>query len=327
MAEKIATAKQHKENTALQQDRFNLTSLIYPLFVKDGKGIKEEIPSMPSVYRFSIDTLTEEAGKAWESGISTVLLFGLAEKKDEYGSEAYRDGNIVSKAVSVLKKNFPTLIIITDVCLCAYTSSGHCGILKDSYSDTTSVHIDEEATLLKLATMALSHAAAGADYVAPSAMVDEQVKTIRHVLDKSGYQNTKIMGYSTKFASQFYGPFRDAANSAPEFGDRKTYQVNYADRKRALTEVGNDINEGADIVMIKPALCYLDVIREAKTEFNYPLAAYNVSGEYAMVKMGARLGFWDERKMVSEIITSIKRAGADIIITYHALDIAQWLSR
>jgi len=280
---------------------------------------------MPGVYRFSIDTLVKEAGKAWESGITRVLLFGLAEEKDEYGSAAYKNGNIVNRAVSVLKKNFPTLIVMTDVCLCAYTSHGHCGMLKDSYSDAVSVRINKEATLLKLATMALSHAAAGADYVAPSAMVDEQVKAIRYALDKNGYQNTKIMGYSTKFASQFYGPFRDAANSAPEFGDRRAYQVDYADRERALTEVGNDINEGADIVMIKPALCYLDIIREAKAEFDYPLAAYNVSGEYAMVKMGARLGLWDERKMVSEIMTAIKRAGADIIITYHALDIAQWL--
>lgn len=301
----------------------DISSLIYPLFVKKGIGIKEEIASMPGIYRFSVDTLIEEVGFVYKRGIDKVLLFAVSDAKDEFGTSAYEQDNLISGSIIELKKNFPDLIIMTDICLCAYTSHGHCGILKDS----AKVYIDNEKTLKALAEMALSHAAAGADYVAPSAMAKQQVRAIRHALDRNGYKDTKIMGYSAKFASEFYGPFRDAARSAPRFGDRRGYQLSPDDRSAALKEVEEDIAEGADIIMIKPALGYLDIIRQARERFSHTLAAYNVSGEYAMVKAGTAFGYWDEQRMVNEIITSIKRAGADIIITYHARDIAKWHHR
>jgi porphobilinogen synthase len=299
--------------------KLKLTSLVFPVFVKAGKGLREAIPSMPGCYRFSPDVLLEEIERLRELGIDKILLFGLPETKDEYGSDAYKDGNIVSSAVKLLKQRFPKLIVMTDVCLCAYTSHGHCGILNRSKI------IDSNATLKALAKTAVSHAATGADYVAPSAMAEGQVGAIRKALDKNGYRDTKIMGYSAKFASQFYGPFRDAADSAPKFGDRKQYQLAWTDREKALTEIEDDIKEGADIVMVKPALAYLDIIREVKNKFKHTLAVYNVSGEYAMVKAGSEAGYWDEKKMVFEIMAAIQRAGADIIITYHAPDIAKWL--
>ncbi|MFH1868613.1 MAG: porphobilinogen synthase [Candidatus Omnitrophota bacterium] len=301
--------------------RDNIGSLVYPLFIKKGIGVKEEIASMPGQYRFSADTLIDEAGFVYERGIDKLLLFEIADIKDEYGSSAYRQNSVIPYAVAELKKNFPDIIVMTDICLCAYTSHGHCGILKDC----AQVSIDNEKTLDALSKMALLHAAAGADYVAPSAMAKQQVSAIRHALDNNGYRNTKIMGYSAKFSSQFYGPFRGAAKSAPRFGDRRGYQLSPDDSFTALKEVEEDIREGADIIMVKPALGYLDIIRQVRDRFPHTLAAYNVSGEYAMVKAGSALGYWDERKMVYEIIASIKRSGADLIITYHARDIVKWL--
>jgi len=297
----------------------DLDSLVYPLFITDGKLIRKEVPSMPGIYRISIDVLKREINEIRKLGITSVLLFGVTKKKDKKASAAYAKGNIITSATAFLKSEFPKLKVVTDVCLCAYTLSGHCGILKEN-----SREIDHNKTLETLSKMALSHAEAGADYVAPSAMAKKQVFNIRKTLDANGYVTTKIMGYSAKFSSQFYGPFRDAANSAPRFGNRRKYQLDYSDRQRALQEIDDDIKEGADIVMVKPALCYLDIIREAKNRFNHALAAYNVSGEYAMIKSGASSGYWDEKEIVYEVIASIKRAGAKIIITYHARDIAKW---
>jgi porphobilinogen synthase len=310
---------------APERSRVNLDSLIYPLFVKRGSNAQEPISSMPGVYRFSPDRLLIEVKKLKDIGIDKILLFGVPEEKDEYGTGAYRDGNIVADTVALLKRHFPEIIIMTDVCLCAYTTHGHCGALKESAGEKRDVSIDKEETLSLLAEIAVSHAAAGVDYVAPSAMQRGQVGAIREALNKGGYKDTKIMGYSAKFASQFYGPFRDIAESAPKFGDRSTYQLGYDNRKRVFERIDEDIRQGADIVMIKPALAYLDIIKEAKAWFRHPLAVYNVSGEYAMVKAGAKSGYWDEKKAVFEIITAMRRAGADLIITYHAYDIAQWL--
>ncbi len=302
-------------------NKFKLTSLVYPVFLKAGKGLCEVITSMPGIYRYSPDALLEEVDELQKLGIEKILLFGLPEEKDDFGSAAYKEGNIISDTVKLLKQRFPKLIVITDVCLCGYTSHGHCGILKSKKP----LSIDKKPTLSALARIAVSHAAAGVDYVAPSAMAKGQVRAIRAALNKEGYAKTKIMGYSAKFVSQFYGPSRDAADSAPKFGNRRGYQLDNADRGRALARVEDDIAEGADIIMVKPALGYLDIIRDVKNKFKHTLAAYNVSGEYAMVKAGSRAGYWDEKKMVFEIITAIQRAGADIIITYHARDIAKWL--
>ena len=303
----------------------NLEKLVYPLFVKDGFGIREEIPSMPGIHRFSSDELLKEIEELKSIGISNILLFGIADEKDNEASGAYKSGNVIENAILLIKNNFPTLTVMTDVCLCAYTLSGHCAILKPGYSeDVDNEFIDLDKSLSVLSKIALSHAKAGADYVAPSAVLKGQVGTIRNTLNKNGYINTKIMGYSAKFASSFYGPFRDAALSAPKFGNRNGYQLDFAKTKPALEKIESDLKEGADIVMVKPALGYLDIIKEAKNTFKHPLAAYNVSGEYAMVKSGAQSGWWDEKKMVYEIISAIKRTGADIIITYHARDIARW---
>lgn len=296
-----------------------LKDLIYPLFVKNGKGIREDILSMPGIYRFSPETLIREARELTDLGIRAVLLFGISEKKDAKGTSAYGDGNVVAEAVKTLKAEFPELTVITDICLCAYTSHGHCGVI--DYGKK----INHKATLNALSRMALSHASAGVDWVAPSAMAKNQVSAIRKALDRNGYEGTKIMGYSAKFASNFYGPFRDAADSAPAFGDRRGYQLDFKNSSSAIREIGDDIKEGADTVMVKPALAYLDIIKEASAKFRSTLAAYNVSGEYAMVKCGANAGLWDEKKIVFEIITAIKRAGADLIITYHAKDIAKWI--
>ncbi|MCG2705221.1 MAG: porphobilinogen synthase [Candidatus Omnitrophica bacterium] len=309
--------------------------LIYPLFVKDGKNLREKIKSMPGIYRFSPDTLIKEARELVKLGIRAVLIFGLTKEKDNAGSAAYEENNIVARAVKALKANFPDLIVMTDICLCAYTSHGHCGILKSPRRQVTrsQVKIDNKKTLELLSKMALSHARAGADYVAPSAMAKNQVLAIREALDKNGFRNTKIMGYSAKYASNFYGPFREAADSTPAFGDRRAYQLDFANRTSAIEEIKADIKEGADIVMIKPALGYLDVIKEARDRFYRPLAAYNVSGEYTMVKAYCKSTEYRtqstelERKLVMEILTGIKRAGADLIITYHAKDIAKWLKK
>lgn len=294
--------------------------LIYPYFVISGKGKAEEIGSFPGQRRFSIDKLLADIKESADLGLNKVLIFGVPAGKDKEGSFAYLKGNIVSAAVKEVKKQFPKVKVMTDVCLCAYTSHGHCGILKRHRKQ-----IDLAATLDVLSKIAVAHAQAGADYVAPSAMAQGQVEAIRKALNEAGHKRTKIMGYSAKFASSFYGPFRNAAGSAPKFGDRRAYQLDYRHRKNALREIGDDIGEGADIVMVKPALSYLDIIRDVRSEYRTPLAAYNVSGEYVFVKYGARKGLWRERDIVFEIMTSIKRAGADFIITYHAKDIARWL--
>lgn len=295
-------------------------NIIYPYFVVGGSNRKEKIPSFPCQHRFSIDLLIKDIKELKALGINKILLFGVPDSKDKLGSRAYKKDNIVSLAVGEIKNRFPNIIVMTDVCLCAYTSHGHCGIMQDH-----PYRIDTKATLEALAKIALAHAQAGADYVAPSAMAKEQVGTIRKALDKNEYSKTKIMGYSAKFASNFYGPFRNAADSAPKFGNRKGCQLDYSKPGSASVEIKTDIDEGADIVMVKPALAYLDIIKEAKLKFNKPIAAYNVSGEYAFVKYGAKQGLWDGNEMVKEIITSIKRAGADYIITYHAKEIAKWL--
>lgn len=293
--------------------------LIYPYFVVTGKNKKEPIRIFPGQYRFSVDRLLKDIDETKKLGINKILLFGVPDRKDHLGKSAHKENNIVSSAVKQIRKKFPKIVIFTDVCLCAYTSHGHCGMLEGQ------LNIDSAATLDALARIAISHADAGADWVAPSAMAKGQVARIRKALDTNGHKNTKILGYSAKFASNFYGPFRNAAGSKPKFGDRKAYQLDYADGRAAIKEIGDDIKEGADMVMVKPALSYLDVIKEAKAVFGYPLAAYNVSGEYAFVKYGVKAGLWNEREMVTEIISSIKRAGADIVITYHAKDIARWL--
>lgn len=294
--------------------------LIYPLFVTHGLDVKMEIPSMPGVYHFSVDTLCKEAEEIWQLGIHAVLLFGIPAEKDEEGSEAYSPDGIVQRAVRTLKECNPGLVVITDVCMCEYTSHGHCGIVVDG-------QVSNDETLEYLARIALSHAEAGADIVAPSDMMDGRVMIIRDTLDENGFTDTAIMAYSAKYASAFYGPFRDAANSAPQFGDRKSYQMDPANRREAITEMVMDLDEGADIIMVKPALSYLDVIADARIEFNAPIAAYNVSGEYSMVKAAAHNGWIDEERAVIEILTSIKRAGADLILTYHAKDAAKWLKR
>jgi porphobilinogen synthase len=289
------------------------------MFVIPGNGVKEEITSMPGIFRYSIDNTIKEIKEIKELGIQAVLLFGIPEKKDEHGSEGYNENGIIQKALRKIKEEIKDILLITDVCMCEYTSHGHCGIVKDG-------EVENDETLQYLGRMALSHAKAGADIVAPSDMMDGRVGVIREVLDENGFQNVAIMSYSAKYASAFYGPFREAAHSTPLFGDRHGYQMDPPNIREALREISLDIQEGADIVMIKPALSYLDVIKAAKEEFDYPIAAYSVSGEYSMVKAAGRLGWVDETKLMMEILTSIKRAGADIIITYFAKDAASILN-
>ncbi len=306
-----------------------LQELIMPYFVIEGSCRVEPIKSMPGIARLSVDELLPEIRRAAKLGIKKVLLFGFCppKYKDDSASYGYSPSGVIPQAVAAIKEKLKDITVFTDVCLCAYTAHGHCGILKSHQSPVTShqLIIDNAQTLKTLAKIAVAHAKAGADWVAPSAMTKGQVGAIRQALDKADLRKTKIMGYSAKFASNFYGPFREAADSAPLFGDRRGYQLDYADRNAALQEIRKDVREGADMVMVKPALSYLDVIKEARVKSTRPLAAYNVSGEYAMVKLGAKAGFWDEKEMVSEILTSIKRAGADFIISYHAKDIAKWL--
>ncbi|MDI3481377.1 MAG: porphobilinogen synthase [Tepidanaerobacteraceae bacterium] len=303
----------------LRETTLDVKDLIYPLFVVPGEGVRQEVASMPGIRRFSIDTVIGEVKEVESMGIPAVLLFGVPSFKDEIGSEAYADDGIVQKAVRAIKQSVPEIIVITDVCMCEYTSHGHCGIVEDGY-------VSNDKSVELIAKTALSHARAGADVVAPSDMMDGRVGAIRKLLDEEGFINVPVMAYSAKYASCFYGPFRDAAESAPQFGDRKSYQMDPANSDEALREIALDIEEGADIVMVKPALAYLDVIKRAKQTFNIPLAAYNVSGEYAMVKAAGRMGFLDEKAAAMEILTSIKRAGADMIITYFAKDVAGWLA-
>jgi porphobilinogen synthase len=303
----------------VRETHLTIDDLIYPLFICEGKNIKQEIRSMPEVYRFSIDKALEEIKEATQLGIKAVLLFGIPDKKDEVGTSAYIENGIIQKAVRAIKDKFPELIVITDVCLCEYTSHGHCGIIKNG-------EVDNDLTLEVLAKIAVSHAKAGADIVAPSDMMDGRVGRIREALDEAGFSHVAIMSYAVKYCSAFYGPFREAAESAPKFGDRRSYQMDPANSREALREASLDIEEGADIIMVKPAMPYLDIIKMLRNEFNYPLAAYQVSGEYAMIKAAAKLGWLDEEKILWESLISIKRAGADLIITYFAKKIAKKLN-
>lgn len=293
-------------------------NLIYPIFVVEGSNVKEEISSLKGIYHYSIDRLEEEVGELVSLGIGSIMLFGIPGEKDAYGKEAYSDTGIVQRAIRKVKEIAPTMYVITDVCMCQYTDHGHCGILDSNGS------VQNDVTLPYLARIAISHARAGADMVAPSDMMDGRVAAIRTGLDGAGFINVPIMAYSAKYASSFYGPFRAAAHSAPAFGDRKTYQMDIANSDEALREVALDNEEGADIVMVKPALSYLDIIRRVKDEFNMPIAAYNVSGEYAMLKLAVENGLLDERA-IYESVLSIKRAGADMIITYFAKELCKWI--
>lgn len=302
----------------IAETKLSIEDLIYPLFVIEGSKKRNEVKSMPGVYQLSIDELVKEAKEIAKLGIPAVILFGIPSHKDEVASEAYAEDGVVQLAIRAIKKEVKDLLVITDVCLCEFTSHGHCGVVKDN-------QILNDVTLELLAKMAVSHVEAGADMVAPSDMMDGRISAIRSALDENGYENTPIMAYSAKYASAYFGPFREAAHSVPQFGDRKTYQMDPSNAVEALRETAMDIEEGADIVMVKPALAYLDVVKAVKEEFGYPTAAYNVSGEYAMVKAAAAAGMIDEKKVVLETLTAMKRAGADVIISYHSKDIAKWL--
>lgn len=304
----------------LSETALSVSDLIYPLFVVEGKDIKKPINSMPGNFQMSIDYLVKEAEKTRKLGIPAVLLFGIPDKKDEAASGAFARDGIVQRAVRKIKEKVPDILVITDVCLCEYTSHGHCGMIEKG-------DVDNDATLEVLAETALSHARAGADMVAPSAMMDGQIGAIRETLDEAGYETLPIMAYAAKYASCFYGPFREAAESTPQYGDRRSYQMDPANSDEAIREMNLDVEEGADILMVKPALPYLDIIRRAKEEFDLPVAAYNVSGEFSMIKAAASLGWLDGEKAMLESLLSIKRAGADIIITYFAQEAAQVLQR
>ena len=303
----------------VRETTLNSKDFIYPIFVVEGENIKKEISSMPGNYHYSVDRLHEVIKEVEYADISGILLFGIPEHKDLCGSEAYKDNGIVQKAIRKIKDLNKDLLVITDVCMCEYTSHGHCGIINGN-------DVDNDETLEYLDKIAVSHAKAGADMVAPSDMMDGRIGSMRKALDENGFRKVGIMSYSAKYCSAFYGPFREAADSAPQFGDRKTYQMDPSNRLEALRETKMDIDEGCDIIMVKPALSYLDVIRECRNNFDMPLAAYNVSGEYSMVKSAAKAGLIDGERVMMEILTSIKRAGADIIITYHALEAAKVLN-
>jgi len=312
---KNETIRRMVRETSLSPD-----NLIYPLFVTFGKGVKKEISSMPGCFQESVDRIVRHAKEVCSLGIPSVLLFGIPEQKDETGSGAYDEKGVVQKAVKAIKNAVPELFVITDVCMCEYTSHGHCGVIKNG-------DVENDTTLELLAREAVSHAKAGADMVAPSDMMDGRVEAIRIALDEDGFPEIPIMSYAAKYASAFYGPFREAAESTPQFGDRRSYQMDPANRREALKEVALDIEEGADIVMVKPALSYLDIISDVKDSFDVPVAAYNVSGEYSLVKAAAQLGWIDEKRVMIEILTSIKRAGADMILTYFAKEAAKILNR
>lgn len=305
----------------VQETRLRLDDLIFPMFVAPGKGVRQEIPSMPGIFRFSVENLAEEAKAMADLGIPAVLLFGLPRKKDDIGSEAASPKGTVQQAVRRLKKDVPGLVVITDVCLCGYTSHGHCGLLRPGGE------VDNDASLEVLAQVAVSHAQAGADIVAPSDMMDGRVGAIREALDETGLEMTAILSYAVKYASSFYGPFRDAAESAPQFGDRRAYQMDPANAREALREATLDVEEGADILMVKPAMPYLDILARLRPEFDLPLAAYQVSGEYSMLKAAAGKGWLDETAVMLESLLSIKRAGADLILTYFAKQAAKLLEK
>lgn len=302
----------------VRETRVDKASLIYPMFVMDGKDKVEEIAAMPGQYRYTVDRMGEALDRLAEAGVSNVMLFGIPEHKDPVGSQAYASDGIVQRAVMRAKMLHPEMYIITDVCMCEYTSHGHCGVLCDH-------DVDNDKTLELLARTALSHVEAGADMVAPSDMMDGRVRAIREMLDKNGFSNRPIMSYAVKFASSFYGPFREAAGSAPSFGDRKSYQMDFHNRREAIKEALLDVDEGADIIMVKPAMSYLDLVREVRDRVNLPVAAYSVSGEYAMVKAAAANGWIDEEKIVCEMAVAAYRAGADIYLTYYAKELARFI--
>lgn len=302
----------------VRESHVHVEELIYPIFIQEGNDICNPVPSMPGIHQYSIDRVSEELDRVVAAGIRSVLLFGIPEHKDEVGSGAYDDNGIVQQAIRYIKKQYKELVVIADVCLCEYTSHGHCGLVRDG-------EVLNDETLPLLAKTAVSYAKAGADIVAPSDMMDKRVEAIRQALDANGFINLPIMAYSAKFASAYYGPFREAAHSAPGFGDRKTYQMDPANGKEALREVELDLMEGADLIIAKPALAYMDIIKDIATNYNVPIVAYNVSGEYAMVKAAAMQGWIDEKKIVMENMIGLKRAGAKMIITYHALDVAKWI--
>ena len=303
----------------VRETRISKDDLVYPVFIAEGENKKNPVDSMPGIYQWSIDRFDEELCRIVEAGIRAILIFGIPDHKDENGTEAYNEEGVTQRAIRHIKEKAPDLLVIADVCLCEYTSHGHCGLIRGQ-------EILNDETLVLLGKMAVSMARAGADIIAPSDMMDGRVEYIRHSLDENGFQNTTIMAYSAKFASAYYAPFRDAAHSAPSFGDRRTYQMDPANGKEAVRECENDIEEGADIIMVKPALAYLDIVKAVSDRTDYPVAVYNVSGEYSMVKAAAANGWIDEKRVVMENMTAMKRAGAGIIITYHALDVAGWLA-
>jgi porphobilinogen synthase len=303
----------------VRETRLSAEQFLYPLFVCGGEEIRREVPSMPGVFQLSVDETVREVEAARADGVPGVLLFGIPEHKDDIGSGAYDADAPVQSAVRAIKRSSPDTVVVTDVCLCEYTSHGHCGVLIDR-------EVANDPTVEQLVRSAVSHAVAGADIVAPSDMMDGRIGAIRRALDERGFEQVAIMSYSAKYCSAFYGPFRDAADSAPKFGDRRGYQMDPANRREAMREIALDLDEGADAVMVKPALAYLDVIREARERFDAPIAAYNVSGEYAMVKAAAANGWIDEKRIVGEILTGIIRAGADFVLTYHARDAAGWIA-
>ena len=302
----------------VRETRMDPSSLIYPIFIKEGSDITEEIPTMPGQHRYSVNTMGEKLASLQEAGVRSVMFFGIPERKDEVGSGAYDADGIVQKALRRARKDFPDLYLITDVCMCEYTSHGHCGVLCGR-------EVDNDRTLKLLAQTALSHAEAGADMVAPSDMMDGRVAAIRAILDQHGYTNTPILSYAVKYASAFYGPFRDAAGSAPSFGDRKSYQMDYHNSREGVKEALQDVEEGADIIMVKPAMSYLDMVARIKSEVHVPVASYSVSGEYSMIKAGAQLGYIDEEKIVCETAASAFRAGCDLYLTYFAEEIAGYM--
>jgi len=304
----------------VQETRLSVEQLVLPLFVRSGKKVRQPIDAMPGVFQLSPDELAKEAAKAYALGVPAVLLFGIPDSKDEKASGAYARNGIVQQAVRLLKNENPSLLVITDVCLCEYMGHGHCGIVDKKHG-----HVLNDPTLALLARTAVSHTEAGADIIAPSDMMDGRVRAIREALDRNGFIDTPVMSYAAKYASAFYGPFREAAESAPKFGDRRSYQMDAANAEEALREVALDIQEGADIVMVKPALAYLDILHRVKCEFGFPTAAYAVSGEYSMVKAAAAKGWIDERAVTMESLLAMRRAGADILITYAAMDVARWL--
>jgi porphobilinogen synthase len=304
----------------VRETSLSTNDLIYPMFSAFGKGIRKEVSSMPGIYQQSIEYIVEEAQEAHELGIPAVLLFGIPEVKDAVGSDAYSDTGIIQETIRELKKKVPGIAVITDVCMCEYTDHGHCGIIKNG-------DVDNDATLELLAKEALSHAQAGADMVAPSDMMDGRIAALRTILDENDFTHIPIMSYAVKYASGYYGPFREAAESTPQFGDRRSYQMDPANRLEALREAQMDVEEGADIIMVKPGLPYLDVVREMRNEFNLPVAVYNVSGEYSMIKAAANMGWIDEDRVIMETMLSFKRAGADLILTYHAKEVAKLLHK